>query len=165
MAADADDAVRAPFGAHAHAQAVGGAVGVLGQDDERALGAHAHRGQHAQAVVGRPVHMDHVELFLAQQRAQAAQRAQLLERPALEFQVDGLHAGQGVGFGEQAAAAGRGDGDVRALAQHARQRHDIGRMPAAVALVKVGVEDLHDVRPESRCGEGGDSACLSKQLQ
>ncbi|MNL23951.1 hypothetical protein D3C87_1453660 [compost metagenome] len=101
--------------------------------------------------------MNDVEPFLAQQRAQAVQGAQLLEGPALEFQVDRMHAGQGVRLGQKTAAARRGNRDLGALAQHARQGHDVGGVTAPVALVKVGVENFHHERPESRCGEGGDS--------
>ncbi|MNL41036.1 hypothetical protein D3C87_1634260 [compost metagenome] len=104
--------------------------------------------------------MNDVEPLLAQQGAQAAQCAQLLERAPLELQVDGAQAGQGFSLCQQPAVARRGDRDLRLLAQDARQRHHISRVTAAVALVEIGVENLHRLAVVSGCGEAS-----SRQLQ
>ncbi|MNS88730.1 hypothetical protein D3C72_1227180 [compost metagenome] len=111
-------------------------------------------------MVGRAIDVDDVEPLLAQQGAQAAQRGDLLEKLSLELQGDGAQAGQRLGFRQKAALAGRADRDLGLLAEDARKRHHIGGMAAAVALVEIGVENLHGVALVRACG--GES---SKQLQ
>lgn len=143
MLADADDPVGRQPGPQPRAKTARMAAVVLGIDHERTQRPHAHRRQHAQTVVRRTIDVDHVECLGPQQRAQLPQRAPLPGGRALELQRDRAHAGQGAGFIQQAAAAWRGNGDVGLSAEHARQRNDVGRMAAAVALVEIGIEDLH----------------------
>ncbi|KAG1434191.1 hypothetical protein G6F57_021697 [Rhizopus arrhizus] len=131
---------------------------VLGIDDTRPRSSQLHSGQHRAAVVQRPGDVHDVELLGRHDVRQARYQGGRMPDPAGIVHRHGFGKAGLSRFPVQAARLRRGQGDVIPRSQMLDQGGEIGGVPAAIALVVVGVEDFHGRQAQGARKAGG--TCL-----